>query len=87
MHPELDEEVSMMKDVGARAMTGSIASSMYRLKDIDNTYGGFFVFPDISLRQEGNFRIKFTLFEIIKYILVLLSDDLSLLAITEFQVK
>lgn len=27
--------------------------------------GGFFVFADISVRLEGNYRLKFTLFEIV----------------------
>lgn len=47
------------------ALTGTLASSLYRLKDIDNTDGGFFVFGDVSVKVEGTFRLKFSLFEVI----------------------
>ncbi|KAJ1560440.1 hypothetical protein HK096_008705, partial [Nowakowskiella sp. JEL0078] len=60
------EEINVLKDTNSRAMTGSIASSLQRLKDIDGAYGGFFVFPDISIRLEGKFRLRFTLFEIVE---------------------
>ena len=63
--PDSDQEIGLMKDVTSRLMAGSIASSLHRLKDIDNTYGGFFVFPDISVRREGLFRLKFSLYEIL----------------------
>ena len=33
--------------------------------------GGFFVFPDISVRLEGDFRLRFSLFEIMKYVTLL----------------
>ena len=29
--------------------------------------GGFFVFPDISVRLEGEFRLRFSLFEMLKF--------------------
>jgi hypothetical protein len=60
-----DNELHILKDGKTRATTGSIVSSLYRLKDIDNTDGGFFVFPDLSVRMEGAYRLKFSLFEII----------------------
>ncbi|KAI8370137.1 velvet factor [Choanephora cucurbitarum] len=46
------------------ALSGQTASSMYRLKDINNQDGGFFVFGDISIRLEGYFRLKLSLFQI-----------------------
>ena len=46
-------------------LVGSLASSLHRLKDLDNNDGGFFVFGDISVKIEGIFRLKFTLFEIL----------------------
>ncbi|OBZ86675.1 hypothetical protein A0J61_05283 [Choanephora cucurbitarum] len=46
------------------ALLGQTASSMYRLKDINNQDGGFFVFGDISVRLEGYFRLKLSLFQI-----------------------
>lgn len=32
--------------------------------------GGFFVFGDLSIKVEGEFRLKFTLFEMRKYALL-----------------
>ncbi|KAH6600587.1 hypothetical protein BASA50_002151 [Batrachochytrium salamandrivorans] len=65
LDPDTSKEFLDSKDVGNRVMSGSTASSLHRLRDIDGTYGGFFVFPDISIRHEGRFRLKFTLFEIL----------------------
>ena len=67
------------------ALTGTLVSSLHRLKDVDNTGtltlvdvvdvnvteltgpdGGFFVFGDLSVKVEGDFRLKFTLFEMRK---------------------
>ncbi|PWN23576.1 hypothetical protein BCV69DRAFT_241868, partial [Microstroma glucosiphilum] len=35
------------------------------LKDIDGSHQGFFVFPDLSIRVEGRYRLKLCLFETI----------------------
>ncbi|PWY63951.1 VeA family regulator VosA [Aspergillus eucalypticola CBS 122712] len=48
------------------ALTGTLVSSLHRLKDVDNTDGGFFVWGDLSVKIEGDFRLKFTLFEMRK---------------------
>ncbi|KAG2219797.1 hypothetical protein INT45_001129 [Circinella minor] len=45
-------------------LAGQTVSSMYKLKDYDNNDGGFFVFGDLSVRIEGRYRLRFTLFEI-----------------------
>jgi hypothetical protein len=55
----------LLRDQKTRTTTGSIVSSLYRLKDVDNKEGGFFVFPDLSVRMEGDYRLKFSLFEIV----------------------
>ncbi|KAI9806612.1 MAG: hypothetical protein M1825_006069 [Sarcosagium campestre] len=47
-------------------LAGTLVSSLHRLKDIDNNDGGFFVFGDLSVKIEGEFRLCFTLFEIMK---------------------
>ncbi|BFZ57095.1 hypothetical protein PYCC9005_004145 [Savitreella phatthalungensis] len=48
-------------------LSGTIVSSLFRLKDPDSPggagNGGFFIFADISMRLEGVFRLKFSLFE------------------------
>ncbi|KAJ5322052.1 uncharacterized protein MYU51_002805 [Penicillium brevicompactum] len=48
------------------ALAGTLVSSLHRLKDTDNSDGGFFVFGDLSVKLEGEFRLKFTLFEMRK---------------------
>jgi hypothetical protein len=46
------------------ALTGTVVSSLYSLKDTDNSQGGFFVFGDLSVRKEGFYRLEFTLYEL-----------------------
>ncbi|RKP39503.1 velvet factor, partial [Dimargaris cristalligena] len=43
---------------------GTLVSSLHRLKDLDNSDAGFFVFPDIAVRQTGEFRIRYSLYEL-----------------------
>ncbi|KAI0031780.1 hypothetical protein K488DRAFT_51303, partial [Vararia minispora EC-137] len=54
-------------DGKTRCTTGSVVSSLYHLKDSenDNRDAGFFVFPDLSVRQEGSYRLKLSLFEVV----------------------
>ncbi|ORX44616.1 hypothetical protein DM01DRAFT_1386849 [Hesseltinella vesiculosa] len=65
MASDFDEEVHLLRDGKTRSTTGSVVSSLYHLKDTDNTDAGFFVFPDLSVRIEGRYRLKLSLFEII----------------------
>lgn len=46
------------------SLTGTVVSSLHRLKDTDNQDGGFFVWGDLSVKIEGHFRFRFILFEI-----------------------
>ncbi|KAE8312061.1 velvet factor-domain-containing protein [Aspergillus transmontanensis] len=48
------------------SLTGTLVSSLHRLKDEDNSDAGFFIFGDLSVIVEGDFRLKFTLFEMEK---------------------
>ncbi|KAH8904477.1 hypothetical protein BR93DRAFT_971001 [Coniochaeta sp. PMI_546] len=48
----------------SNALLGTIVSSLYSLKDTDNSVGGFFVFGDLSVKCEGTYRLEFTLFEL-----------------------
>lgn len=48
--------------VGA-SLTGTLVSSLHRLKDTDNQDGAFFVFGDLSVKVEGRFRLQFSLHE------------------------
>ncbi|KAI8987540.1 velvet factor-domain-containing protein [Mycotypha africana] len=49
---------------GNRTTAGSVVQSLHKLKDTSNSEGAFFIFSDISVRIEGVFRLKFTLFQI-----------------------
>jgi len=65
--PDSDEELHLLKDGKTRCTTGSVVSSLYHLKDSENggQDAGFFVFPDLSVRTEGSYRLKLTLFEVV----------------------
>lgn len=56
-----------LQDGKTRCTTGSVVSSLYHLKDSENENrdAGFFVFPDLSVRQEGSYRLKLSLFEVV----------------------
>ncbi|KAJ5899599.1 hypothetical protein N7495_004343 [Penicillium taxi] len=47
-----------------KVLEGALTSSIHHLKDVNNNDGGFFVFGDLSVKILGEFRLKFTLFEI-----------------------
>ncbi|KAF9428046.1 hypothetical protein BGZ94_003492, partial [Podila epigama] len=55
----------LLSESRTKATTGSSVSSLYPLKDSENngTESGFFVFPDLSVRMEGTYRLKFCLYE------------------------
>lgn len=62
---DTDEELHLLADGKTRYTTGSCVSCLYHLKDIDGSEQGFFVFPDLSIRVEGRYRLKLCLFETI----------------------
>ncbi|KAL8733053.1 MAG: hypothetical protein Q9181_003737 [Wetmoreana brouardii] len=47
-------------------LSGTLVSSLHRLKDVDNSDGGFFVFGDLSVKVEGDYCLRFSLFEMLK---------------------
>lgn len=47
-------------------LSGTTVSSLYRLRDVDNSDGGFFVFGDLAVKKEGKFKLRFSLFEIVE---------------------
>ncbi|KAI9459336.1 velvet factor-domain-containing protein [Boletus coccyginus] len=65
--PDDDTELHWLKDGKTRCTTGSVVSSLYHLKDAENRNedAGFFVFPDLSVRTEGSYRLKLSLFEVV----------------------
>ncbi|KZO91648.1 hypothetical protein CALVIDRAFT_340763 [Calocera viscosa TUFC12733] len=62
-----DTEMHLLSDGHTRCTTGQVVSSLYHLKDTENrnSDAGFFVFPDLSVRTEGSYRLKLSLFEIV----------------------
>ncbi|KUJ21770.1 uncharacterized protein LY89DRAFT_664936 [Mollisia scopiformis] len=45
------------------ALAGTLVSSLHRLKDNSNSDGAFFVFGDLSVKVEGQFRLQFNLYQ------------------------
>ncbi|RDW94428.1 hypothetical protein BP5796_00191 [Coleophoma crateriformis] len=43
--------------------SGAATSSLHRLKNVKNEDGAYFVFGDLSIKLEGEFRLRFNLFE------------------------
>lgn len=55
---------SLLGHNGGTILSGTLVSSLHRLKDIDNKEGAFFVFGDISMKAEGTYQLQFDLYEI-----------------------
>lgn len=58
-------DLHLLKDGKTRYTLGSTVSSLFQLKDEDKSDAGFFVFPDLSVRVEGDYRLKLDLYEIV----------------------
>lgn len=60
------EDIIYTVDTREKVLSGSLSSSLYTLNDpeMNLSFGKFFVFPDISVRQEGIYRLKISLFKI-----------------------
>lgn len=61
---ESDEQGIAGSSVQLRSLTGSLATSASKLYDLDGNLGIFFVFQDISLRSEGQYKLQFILVDI-----------------------
>ena len=59
LKPDVDEQLH-----GDQSLLGSLVSSLHRLKDPKGEDGGFFVFGDISIKVQGVFRLRFSLFDL-----------------------
>ena len=66
---------AFLQDGKTRCTTGSVVSSLYHLKDSENQNAdaGFFVFPDLSVRTEGSYRLKLSLFEVVGSVIIICS--------------
>lgn len=64
-----DETGTVVKHAsGKPALSGSLTSSLHRLKDTTNIDGAYFVFGDVSCKETGMHRLKFCLFDLHKYV-------------------
>ncbi|KAE9986483.1 hypothetical protein EG327_004296 [Venturia inaequalis] len=62
-----DETGTVVKHAsGKPALSGSLTSSLHRLKDTTNIDGAYFVFGDVSCKETGTHRLKFCLFDLHK---------------------
>ena len=53
-----EDELVLLRDGKTRTTSGSVVCSMQRLRDDSNQMGAFFVFGDLSVRLEGEYRLK-----------------------------
>jgi hypothetical protein len=63
---EAQTELHVIEDGKTRLLTGTPVSSLYYLKDVNHRDAAFFVFPDLGVRKEGQYKLKLTLFEIVE---------------------
>ncbi|OAD69133.1 hypothetical protein PHYBLDRAFT_159850, partial [Phycomyces blakesleeanus NRRL 1555(-)] len=59
---ESDDD-SLSLEFHSRLTVGRSVSSLYLLRDLDNTEGAFFVFSEMSVRAEGTYRLRMSLFD------------------------
>ena len=84
------QELLLLRDNKTRATTGQVVSPLYKAIDIDQSEGYFFVFPDLSVRSEGEFCFKFMMFQMdettgqVTYIDSVLSDSFKVYAAKRF---
>lgn len=48
----------------AGILGGTTVSSLHKLKDTNNQEGGFFIFGDLSVKVDGDYRLQFSTYEI-----------------------
>ena len=67
---------------------GTLASSIYILRNTENRKGAYFVFPALSVQQEGRFRLKFQLFSIqnaaVRHITAVMSEPFQVFSAKAF---
>lgn len=63
-----DTDIVVKHTNGKPALSGSLTSSLHRLKDTHNIDGAYFVFGDVSCKEAGSHRLKFCLFDLHKYV-------------------
>jgi hypothetical protein len=71
------------------SLTGTLVSSLHRLKDVENKEGGFFVYGDISIKMQGTYRLRFNLYELegnaYRHLASISSDRFNVVAQKDFK--
>ncbi|KAK9244631.1 velvet factor-domain-containing protein [Lipomyces tetrasporus] len=49
----------------SETLAGTLVSSLHRVRDENDREGGYFVFGDLSVKLDGQFRLQFNLFEML----------------------
>ncbi|KAJ3943354.1 uncharacterized protein N0V96_006277 [Colletotrichum fioriniae] len=57
-----DKKTKMDPETCAKGLVGSTVSSLQKYKSIDGQDEGYFVFPDLSVKMEGFFKLRFALY-------------------------
>ena len=70
MYSDMDSRINGQNHQGVtnctRTLLGSLWNSAFKLKDVQDRMGLWFVFQDLSIRIEDIFRLKFTFYELDK---------------------
>ncbi|KAI9485929.1 MAG: velvet factor-domain-containing protein [Benjaminiella poitrasii] len=84
----VNEKEELNLTLHTKLTVGRTVSSLYNLRDLDGSEGAFFVFPDISVRLEGNYRLQMCLFEIqeqsVNYITSVLTEQFTVYSAKNF---
>ncbi|KXH63752.1 developmental regulator VelB [Colletotrichum salicis] len=62
----LSMAASQPQGMFTRNIIGSVSSSAFRLNDVDDQVGVWFIMQDLSVRTEGHFRLRFSFVNIAK---------------------
>ncbi|KAJ3161610.1 hypothetical protein HDU88_007245 [Geranomyces variabilis] len=62
--PQPPPHVAGARDTWERVLGGMMVSSCYYLSDLNGLKGAYFVFPDLTIRVDGTFRLRMSLFNL-----------------------
>jgi hypothetical protein len=61
---KIEQNIYYTGNTITKILVGSLVSSVHLSRDLNHELGIFFVFPDLSVRIDGNYRLKFVLMDI-----------------------
>ncbi|KAK7208094.1 velvet factor-domain-containing protein [Myxozyma melibiosi] len=73
----------------SETLAGTLVSSLHRVRDEEDNEGGYFVFGDLSVKLEGQFRLQFSLFEMldgaqVEFITSIMTDVFTVFSAKQF---